>query len=217
MDELLQQLRDGDITAQAFFTETDQEWRAMARDRYRKIGYRLQGNADVEDVFQEMVISALQSVKDYDPTRIGMTLKKFVVWRAYVAAKDFVNQQCGAYKGRSSSPPRCPIVASWLDTRNTGNNHTVDGLLDRIMFVDADQEWGADVRAVQALVVKTMVDRVVMNSLIQVGSSLQDICDHIYADDKLCAELNLGTKKKTYGMVRRTTKRFVARAACMGG
>lgn len=219
MDQLLQQLRDGDITAQTFFTETEQDWRVLALNRYNKLGHRLQGSADVDDVFQEMVISVFQSVEDYDPERTGMTLKKFVVWRAYTAAKDFVNQQCGAYKGRTSEPPRCPLSAAYIESPrlNSDTEHTLaDDILDRRMVVEIDQEWGVDVRAVQALVVKTMVDRVVMNSLLQVGGSLQDICDHIYENDRLCAELNLGTKKKTYGMVRRATKRFVERAACIG-
>ena len=217
MEELLKQLQRGDIPFGVFYGQTDREWRAMATTQYNRMGWRLQGNADVEDVFQEMVMSIGQSVSDYDEERSGMGLKRFVVWRAYAAAKDFINQQCGAYKGRTAGPPRCPVSVSCLKVTGATDDPRLaaDTLLEQLSAVGASQEWNIDVQTVRDHVVRTMVDRVVMTSLLEVGGSLRAITDSIYQDERLCVELSLDTPEKTYGMVRRAAKRFVERAACM--
>lgn len=221
MDELLEELQRGDITFDAFYRQTEGAWRAMATTQFKRMGWRLQGSADLDDVFQEMVMSVPQSLKDYDESRSGMGLKRFVVWRAFTAAKDFINQQCGAYKGRTCEPPRAPVTASMVNLprghsgADSEAQATVDNLFDRLSAVDADQDWSADLQARRDAVCQTLVDHVVMTSLLEVGGSLQQIADAIYAREDLRTELELGSRSKTYGMVRRATVRFVDRAAGM--
>ena len=221
MDEQLEQLQRGDITFDAFYRETETAWRKMATTQFKRMGWRLQGSADLDDVFQEMLMSIPQSVKDFDESKSGMGLSRFVVWRAFTAAKDFINQQCASYKGRTCEPPRAPTIAAMLGLSHEHGGYgstqvPVNKLLQRLSAVDAGQEWCVDVRVRRAAVCETMVDHIVMTSLLDVGGSLQDIADAIYNDESLRVELALRTKNTTYGMVRRATRRFVDRAALMG-
>lgn len=221
MEKLLEQLQRADITSNAFFRQTEGEWKAMAANQFNRMGWRLQGSADLDDVFQEMVMSVTQSILDFDESKSGMGLKRFVVWRAFTAAKDFINQQCGAYKGRTNEAPRAPIIASmvpgydFLGGHHNDNSDGLTALFEKLSAVDADQEWCTDVRARRDAVCETLIDHVVMTSLLEVGGSLADIAEAIYAREDLRTELKLGSCKKTYGLVRRTTKRFAARAAGM--
>jgi len=221
MDALLTQLQQGAITFDAFYRETESNWRKVAADQFRKLGWRLQGSADLDDVFQEVVMSVPRSVADFDEARSGMGLSKFVVWRAYAAAKDFINQQCGSYRGRSCEPPRAPTIASMVSLPGRGGDDAsgattaVDSMLQRLSATDADQEWCMDVRARRAAVCETMVDHVVMTSLLEVGGSLDAMASAIFENKSLREELELTTEKRTYGMVRRATVRFVDRAAGM--
>lgn len=218
MDELLKQLQQGDITFDVFYRETEGAWRKMATTQYRRMGWRLQGSADLDDVFQEMIMSVSRSVADFDAERAGsVRLKAFVVWRAFTAAKDFINRQCGSYKGRTSEPPRAPIIASMFANGRSADHVLIEThtMLQRLSSIDADQEWCMDVRIRREAVCETMVDHIVMDSLLEVGGSLEAMCEAIYNNKSLREELSLTTRRTTYGMIRRATLRFVDRAAGM--
>lgn len=223
MNQLLQQLKAGDIDFGAFYKATHVEWRTMAAGLFKKAEHRLEGSADLDDIFQEMVMSVPKSVAAFDPAKTSMTVKKFVVWRAHAAANDFVGYQCGAYKHRTGAPPRAPTIAACLGVRaRTGapagrapSDSVDNGTVEAMSVVDADQEWCVDVRAVRRAVCRTMVEHVVMDRMLTVGASLRDITDSIYQDIELRQKLELSSQKKTYGLVRRVTTRFADRAAGM--
>lgn len=230
MDTELSHLKTGTIDFDTFYVLTRQHWDRLSAALFRKAKHRLQGSADLEDILQEMLMSIQPSVDKFDAARTSMTLKKFVIWHASVAANDFVSRQCGAYKHRTASPPRAPTIMACLGSRAHGTSGDDDGdttkmgrngtgrsdmTIDLMATVDADQEWVVDVKARRAAVCKTMVEHIVMEQLFNVGASLADIADSIYNDDSLRERLNLQTQKKTYGLVRRVTAQFADRASCM--
>lgn len=220
MEKVLYQLRNGDITFDSFYRTTISDWDAMAQDLHNKIGWRLQGNADVDDIRQEMLMSASRSIETWD-SELGYGLKKFVVWNAHTDAKAFVSRQCGAYKHRSTEDPREPISMAHMPLAHESTSSAasfppatrVAEYLDSLSAVDPDQEWFTLTRTHRDALCKTMVENVVMDRLLTVGASLAAIADSIYNDSELRASLELSTRSRAYGLVRRITTEFANRAA----
>jgi DNA-directed RNA polymerase specialized sigma24 family protein len=217
MNELLLQLKAGDITFAQYYQEAREEWKAMSQALFKRCAHRLQGSADLEDILQEMLMSIPTSIEAYDATRTRMPLKKFVVWHAHAAANDFVGRQCGAYKHRASEPARAPTIAACLPLRAAtplGADKAED-YLETLAHTDANQEWAASVRESRAALCSTMVEHIVMDHIFMVGANLKDLAESIYNDVGLREVLELKTQNRTYGLVRRVTASFANRAAGM--
>jgi hypothetical protein len=204
-------LKRGDITFEAFHTMTASDWRKMAAKIHRRMQHRLGGSVDFDDILQEMLASVPKSVEVYDAEAGSMTIGGFVAWRAFAAAKDHINQQCGAYKGRSASPVRAPIAAS-VGVKRGRTGETVEVSLEQMAAVDADQDWACIVRECRQQVCETLLDRVVMDKLIERGGCIKSIAEALYENEHLRERFNFSSKATTYSVVRRVTQRFVERA-----
>ncbi len=219
MHRPLLQLKRGDIAFEAFYIETKSDWNRLAAKQHRRMKHRLQGSADYDDILQEMLISIPESVETYDAEAGSMGLSSFVIWNAFAAAKDFINQQCGSYKGRTKEPSRAPTITSCLPVRDhvdaDGSEDRRETMLQQMSAIDPDQEWAVSVRERRDEICETLVEHVVMSKLLEHGASVQAIAEAIYENEKLREELGLTTQQRTYGMVRRVTKRFVQRASCL--
>jgi hypothetical protein len=210
----LLQLKRGDIDFAMFHILTAQDWQRMAAKVHRRMKHRLGGSLDYDDILQEMLASVPESVEVYDPEAGSMTLGGFVVWRAFAVAKDHINQQCGAYKGRTSSPSRAPVASSVMSSRQQhGDSFEVfDVMLEDRVGVDPDQEWVAIVRECRDAVCKTLLDHVVMAHLIERGGCLQSIADDLYEDQSIRSQFDFTSRAIAYKTVKHVTREFVARA-----
>lgn len=208
-------LKRGDISFATFYELTKSDWRAMAAKQHVRMKHRLGGVIDFDDILQEMLMSIPKSVEAYNAERGSMTIGSFVVWNAFAASKDRINQQCGAYKGRTMSKSRAPVCASQLVRETEDGDADGDARLEEMIASEAEQDWAAMVRERRSAICETLLDHVIMDHLVERGASLNAIAEALFENVTLREQFGLANKKVAYGTVRRVTDRFVERAATL--
>src|SRR5271157_5625202 len=90
------------ITFRAFYRETRLDWSRMATALHRN--WHLPPTVTIDDVEQELLLGAWQSVGRWSPTA-GMTLVGYVVWVAHNHATRWIHRQrqCDTHTRRGES------------------------------------------------------------------------------------------------------------------
>lgn len=90
MDRAIIALQMGDIDFARFYNDTAPQWARYARQQTWR--FRDVVSIDADDVAQEMVITVPASVSVFDDTLTTMTLRAFVLWRAFKASAKCLRQ-----------------------------------------------------------------------------------------------------------------------------
>lgn len=160
MNRHLQDLASKLITFDEFARRSARDWDRLAAKVYHCWVRKLPAGVSMEDIRQEMLLSAWIAVGEYDPSRGEMTLKQYVVYFAFSKALRFVHSQREAKRRDGKQPSRHPtlvfdtlgIDVDFLDSRETDTVDT-DGLIDaRKKFESAfERASGIDLYALTAL------------------------------------------------------------------
>ena len=173
LDRELHKLRDGKVDWSEFARETAPAWDALAGNLRKRWGRDCAGAVGQEDVVQELLLGAWDSLTQWDPKR-GPTLKKYVVWCACNKAKRTLHKARGAIL--HGSPDRNPSRAAIAENRlrkSNQNSHTADpfeSLMGRMAPVAPEQE---QVLVVDAIVqsARNSFERSALETLMTTGDA----------------------------------------------
>jgi DNA-directed RNA polymerase specialized sigma24 family protein len=196
MKQEVEQLRSGQINFATFVRITRPEWERLATRLLRS--YRVPAGVELDDVVQEMVMSAWASVSDWDP-KFGSDLTRYVTWNAYAKARRWVHGQRNSYRRSDHSPGRFPISES--DWR--GDKSESIALGDEL--AEPASEEAADARRIFSRIVCRLSDQkqaIALEAWATTGSS-EAAAEFLNGDPKLVSALNIWTPKAARRLVSR--------------
>lgn len=88
--EAVELARDGKINATQFIERTREDWRRVALQIMRR--WEVPIWFGVEDLEQELALSAWRAIASYEVSRGGMTIGAFVMWSAFAAGKRAIHK-----------------------------------------------------------------------------------------------------------------------------
>lgn len=130
LDQQLTALRSGAITFETFVRATTTTWRAISKSIARR--WDLPAWHDAEDIEQDLLLTVWSTLDQYDPAR-GVSLRGYVIWRAYDRAKKRVHRNRNAYRHRRAdfAPSRYELPLSTFDVTDE-SGHTYNPVADRM-------------------------------------------------------------------------------------
>ena len=199
LSNALNDLKLGHINFTQFYRRTDKDWTALSTRFYSMHRAQLLGNSEVEDVKQEMLAGIATSVEAYDSSRGSMSISRFVVFRAFSQAARYARKQRDAkWRAEDTSSPGVSFVS--LDDRAC------------MPSSPANQEWCLDIKQRREAICKTMIDHVIMDTIMERGASIQVIADALFENEMLRQKFDLKSRSRTYTMVRKVTHNIAERA-----
>lgn len=177
--------RAGTLDFAGFYERTTADWARIARQLLRK--WEVPIWLSPEDIEHDLVIAAWLAVHKYTPKRGKMSLKGFVVWRAYAAAKRVIHKaRLGhrPHRGESRAKSQHELFAN--DIASRPGEPEVNGV-DVLASVEATQELAAFRCSILRRFIplsRTTSDALALRALVAVGGrSIDDAAAVLYDDE----------------------------------
>ena len=126
METQLESVRRKEITFDQFILLTANDWNRLSSKLYYAWQSKLPAGVSIEDIRQELLMNAFEAFGNFDDERGQMTLKQFVVYRAFSKTLRFIHSQRCAKRRGDHAESRHPVSFSEIQK---SESEWVDALL----------------------------------------------------------------------------------------
>lgn len=209
LGEELDRLREGRTTFAAFSTSTGADWRRMAEYLYRR--WWLPAGVEVEDVQQEVLLAAWQSVPGWDPDR-GVSLRSYVVWSALTGAKKWLHRQRNAARRDGKADGRFPVSITEYNERRNRDDPT-EPVVDLSEPATAEETVEAREQLTFVLGGLSYVEREVLMAVVASGGDLGRAAAMLFSDPVFRLRARIESERDVEKFTDRVARIFRAAAS----